>query len=778
MSSAPTGSPIQKVLAALSGVVEDGDGKWKAYCPIHESDGGQHDPSLYVTEASDGKVLTHCMVCGDNAPTPKIVHALGMTMSELFPDHSKFAKRDKKNGRPSGMKKISEFQYRDADGIVVYKTERWESPDGDRKTFSQSRPNGQGGWHPGTRGIERVLYRLPELIATPKDQPVYIVEGEKKVECLVKWGLTATCNVGGAGKWKKEYGKFFRGRPVIILPDNDPVNQETGRKPGIDHARDIIESMKEIAASVRVLELPGLPPKGDIVDWIADGGTLPKLLELLQQPDAGTADAVVVAAGGEATQSPDDPEIVGMDPLALRAGDRSLNDIANGRRLVKKHGKDIRFCHPWGKWIVWDGKRWKVDDTGEVHRRAKDVSGDLWEECGKLRNDVSDMMRAKINGFCRSTASSSGLGRMAECAASEPGAQILPGQLDANPWLLNVQNGTIDLQTGELRPHCQDDLLTKISPVVFDPDAVCPRWEGFLVSVFEKPEMIAYLQRLCGYWATGVIREQSLPILWGHGSNGKTTFLNAIMEVLGKDYAMKSPSNFLMAKVNDAHPTDKADLFGRRMVTCSETEDGKRLDESLVKELTGDEPIRARRMREDFWEFNPTHKILLVTNHLPRIRGTDHGIWRRIRRIPFIKKYWNPAIGETGPEELRQDDTLKDDIKNEYQGVLSWIIRGTLSWLHDGEQAPSEVAGSTGEYRSQQDVLGTFVEELCSKDQNAVCEAAELYKTYKKWADETGEYCLPQRQFGMAMTERGFERYKNNGVWYRGICLATSVAFE
>lgn len=767
-------SPIQKVLEKLTGVVENGEGKWKAYCPLHEADGGQHDPSLHVAEASDGKVLFRCMVCGDSAPAAKFVHALDMTMSELFPEHSKFTRQDKKNGRHSGMKKTAEFLYRDADGIVVYKTERWESIDGERKTFSQSRPNGQGGWLPTVKGIEKVLYRLPELIATSKDQPVYIVEGEKKVECLVKWGLTATCNVGGAGKWKREYGKFFRGRPVIILPDNDPINPETGRKPGIDHARDIINSLKEIAASVRVLELPGLPPKGDIVDWIAAGGTLPKLLELLQQPD--TATESIAAAGSK--DGDGESEIAEMDPLALKIGDRALNDIANGKRLVKKHGKDIRFCHPWGKWLVWDGKRWNVDDTGEVHRRAKDVSGDLWEESGKLRNDVSDVMRAKIFGFCRSTASSNGLGRMAECAASEPGAQILPSQLDANPWLLNVQNGTIDLQTGELRPHCQDDLLTKISPVEFNTDAVCPRWEGFLVSVFEKPELIAYLQRLCGYWATGVIREQSLPILWGHGSNGKTTFINAIMEVLGKDYAMKSPSNFLMAKTNDAHPTDKADLFGRRIVICSETEDGKRLDESLVKELTGDEPIRARRMREDFWEFTPTHKILLVTNHLPHIRGTDLGIWRRIRRIPFVKTFWNPDAGESGPDELKQDETLKDDIKAEHQGILSWIIRGTLSWLHDGEQAPPEVNGSTGEYRAQQDVLGAFIDDLCSQDQNSVCEAAELYKAYKKWSENNGEYAKPQRQFGMAMSERGFERYRRNGVWYRGICLSSSVAFE
>jgi putative DNA primase/helicase len=296
--------------------------------------------------------------------------------------------------------------------------------------------------------------------------------------------------------------------------------------------------------------------------------------------------------------------------------------------------------------------------------------------------------------------------------------------------------------------------------------------------VFGSQEMVSYLQRLCGYWATGVIREQSLPILWGHGSNGKTTFLNAIMEVFGSDYAMKSPSNFLMAKTSDSHPTDKADLFGRRVVICSETEDGKRLDEPLVKELTGDEPIRARRMREDFWEFTPTHKILLVTNHLPRIRGTDHGIWRRIRRVSFAKKFWNPDIGETGPPELKQDPTLKDDIKAEHQGILSWIIRGTLAWLHDGEQAPVDVRGSTGEYRAEQDVLGSFLAETCLQDKAVCCEASDLYKAYKKWTEENGEYCLPQRQFGMAMTERGFDRYRNNGFWYRGVCLSTSVGFD
>lgn len=754
--------PVADFLSLLRGVVEVGDGRWKAYCPLHEADGGSHDPSLHITDDRDKGCLLHCFVCGEEKKV-QIVHAAGSTMAKLFPQRQGRGRKSKSKGR-----RTAEYIYRDAEGIVVYRAERWEK-DG-QKTFSQSRPNGQGGWASGVKGIQRVLYKLPELIKAPPGSTVFVVEGEKKVDALNAWGLIATCNVGGAGKWNKSYSRYLEGHDVVILPDNDPVNIETGRRTGYEHARDIIVSTQSVAKSIRILELPGLPPKGDIVDWIRLGGTLPQLLKLLEAPVDSTALSTIVIEKTEKMVS----AIQDMDPLDLRLAD-SRTDAGNARRLVRDHGQDMKYCHPWKSWLVWDGKRWKVDDTGEATRRAMSVADKIWTELRAFAKDIDEQTFMKIQNHAKSTSGIYGISNMLECAASLLGSQILPKQLDADPMLLNVANGTIDLRTGELKDHCREDLITKIAPTEFNVDAECPAWEKFIRDIFVSEDLVGYVRRLCGYWSTGVIREQILPVLFGTGSNGKTTFLNGIMKTLGSDFTMKAPADFLMLKRGDTHPTDKADLFGMRFVACSETDEGKRLAESMVKELTGDEELRVRRMRENFWQFTPTHKIALITNHKPIIRGTDHGMWRRIRLIPFSQQFWNPDKGETGPAELRQDATLKDRIEQEHSGILTWIVRGCIEWAQIGEKAPPEVDAGTSEYKSSQDILGSFLDEVCDIGPSYVVQASDIYRAYKKWTDENGEYCVSQRVFGASITERGFVKHRNNGVWYIGIKLAEEL---
>ena len=465
-------APRDKLLPLLNGVVENGQNKWKACCPIHEADGQSHSPSLENTEKPDGTLLLHCFPCGPEVRAARFCHAVGLTMSDLYADHGK------RPGRKDSIgKKVADYVYRDAQGCIAYRAERWMNGDG-AKTFTQSRPNGQGGWVPGVKGIERVPYRLPELIASAADgATVFIVEGEKKVEALVKWGLVATCNVGGAGKWNKEFStRYLNGRDVVILPDNDPLDPETGRSPGFDHAAKVLECTKPVAKSVRVIELPGLPPKGDVIDWIDAGGTLSKLLAILSSVGTSSDATALIESRHQAAAA----TVQQMSPLDLRLPE-AMTDLANARRLVQMHGKNLRWCQPWKAWIVWDGKRWRVDQTLEVERLATAVSDWLWEEMRRVGKDVSDTLFQKVSQFVKHSSNRTPVEKMLATARGLPECKISPDEFDCNPMLLNVANGTIDLSNGELQPHNQTDLITQLAPTTFDIDAACPDWKRFLL---------------------------------------------------------------------------------------------------------------------------------------------------------------------------------------------------------------------------------------------------------------------------------------------------------
>lgn len=740
-------------LAKLAVVSREGD-KATCYCPVHEPDGAAagHNASLSVSIGDKGVIL-HCFA---GCLPASVAHATGTRFSELFirDDRGPGGRRK----RPRG-KKVAEYDYRDAEGVLLFQTVRMEHDDGS-KDFVGRRPNGEGGWLWSLKGVQRVLYRLPELVASAADkaQPVFVPEGEKKVDAVREWGLTATCNAfGSQKKWTKENAACLNGRHVVILPDND--------EPGLQHALDVAEILRGIAASIKIVNLPDLPPKGDVCDWKAAGGTKQQFLEIVERATGESVDVAKVAAEQDQEKKRE------SDPLNIEHPD-FRNDIGNGKRLIKAHGQDLRFCHPWDKWLIWDGRRWKIDDTAEAYRRAKSIPVELRKQLRTMAGNISETMYAKIAAFVDRSSTIGHIDRLLQSASSEPGCQVLPNELDARPWYLNCQNGTVDLRTGQMHMHDRGDLLTKISPTAFDPEATCQTWERLVLSLFGgDAAMVSYVQRLCGYWATGIVREQILPILHGSGANGKTTFLNAIMEVLGQDFAIKGAAEFLMAKRNDVHPTEKADLFGRRLVVCSETQEGRRLAESLVKELTGTERVRARRMREDFWEFEPTHKIVLCTNHKPIISGTDLGIWRRMRLIPFTVKFWDEETGESGPEWLKQDKNLPTTIREEYPGILTWIVKGCLEWLHDGEGLPQPIREETAQYKASQDVIGSFLESCCVTGEYFSINATELYSAYKAWCELNGEFFVNQRRFGMSMTERGHEKHRSNGILYRKITL-------
>ncbi|MDP9480042.1 MAG: phage/plasmid primase, P4 family, partial [Actinomycetota bacterium] len=438
-------------------------------------------------------------------------------------------------------------------------------------------------------------------------------------------------------------------------------------------------------------------------------------------------------------------EFLAWESFTTRDGRRNypLSDLGNGERLADRYRGNVRYCHPLRRWFVWEGTRWRPDDTGEVVRRAKATVRGIYEEATTAEDDAK---AKEVSKWAGKSQAKERIGAMISLAESEPGIPVTTDQLDRDRGLLNVRNGTIDLSTGRLKPHDPRDLITKLAGTSYDPNAVCPTWDAFLRRVLPSEALRRFVQRLVGYALTGDVSEQILPFLYGSGANGKSVFINAIMEALG-DYAQQAAPELLTAK-GHSHPTELADLKGARFVASIEVEDGKRLAESLVKQLTGGDRIKARRMREDFWEFDPTHKVFLVANHRPVVAGTDYAIWRRIKMIPF---------GVTIPEDER-DPHLLEKLRSELSGILAWAVRGCLDWQREGLGEPKEVKAATDEYKVEQDVLATFIEEACVVDPEASDTAGNLYSAYVEWCEETGESPETQRKFGTRLREKGFER--------------------
>jgi len=420
-----------------------------------------------------------------------------------------------------------------------------------------------------------------------------------------------------------------------------------------------------------------------------------------------------------------------------------LTDLGNARRLVARHGQGLRRCHPWGMWLAWDGRRWQRDDSGEVFRRGKDVVRAIYAEASACADEEQRKALAKHAAKCEADGKVRAMLSMAE---SEPELVVRPEDFDRNPWLLTVGNGTIDLRTGMLRAHQHEDLITKLAPVISDPEATAPTWERFLRRIFaDNLEMIAFLQRAVGYSLTGSTREQAWFLLHGPGANGKTTFLRVMTDLLG-EYAAWTPTQTLLAKRGEHVENDLARLRGARLVAAVEAEGGRRLAEALVKQLTGGDAVTARFLYGEYFEFVPTFKLWFGTNHKPEIRGTDHAVWRRIRLIPFTV---------TIPE-AEQDRELPEKLRTEFPGILSWAVQGCLQWQQQGLGVPEPVRKATADYREAMDIIGAFLDECCAVDPEARAGATDLYQAYVKWCEEGKERPESQQRFGEALTERGY----------------------
>jgi putative DNA primase/helicase len=461
-------------------------------------------------------------------------------------------------------------------------------------------------------------------------------------------------------------------------------------------------------------------------------------------------------------------------------------DYGNAERLIERHGADLKYSPHMKAWFIWDGVKWSKDETSGIYRRALETMRIFGKEAGetlekikkeltsKSSDDITkkekDELKEKIKmaekrcGFAKASENKSKLEAMIVLAGTVQGMPITIDQLDKDKYLINLKNGTYDLKKKELREHRREDLITKVTNAEYSSTASAPRWKQFISEVMDNDkEMVGYIQRVCGLLLSGDTSEEHLFIPYGSGGNGKSKFMAALLHVLG-DYGQQAPASLLMAKRTDkSGPNpDLVRIRGARLVSTSETESGKSLDEGLVKTLTGNDLITTRDLYEGNVSFRPEAKFFVSTNHKPLIKGTDNGIWRHVLLIPF----------EVSFKGKQKDPRLEEKLIAEANGILNWMIEGFHMWEESGVEPPEKIVAATAGYREEMDSLGSFFDDCCLLHPEAKAPIKDLYAAYQVWCMEEGERTISNKLFKQRLEERGIEQKKSGSSrFWKGIGL-------
>jgi len=702
-------------------------------CPAH----ADHDPSLEVWRQENGWLELKCYAHCDRGA---ILAALGITNKDLGPDKPV---RDKREIAKT-------YDYHDADGNVVFQAVRYVP-----KQFAQRRPSGNGGWvwglsageyvqgvdgdwyrakaeSKGTRRkfgtVKRQLYHLPEVLeAVRENKFIFLTEGEKDTDRLRELGFKATTAAGGAkSRWEPQYTRALAEARVIILPDNDAAGRECTQK--------LLRELPNAA----VLELPGLPPAGDVSDWLENGGTPTELRRLTRE------------AWDKPRPAPEPDQAAPCefgDPLVVET--TLCTDVQAATRFAEMAGGAVRWVPEFG-WLVWDSTRWRRDAAGVVFALAEGVGQKFRELAPQYRNPEAARVLFK---WARTCESSRGIANFLQLAQHRLAREV--EQFDTDPLVLNTPAGTLSFQGADMprvRPHAQTDNLTKCTVAAWEPDAAAPRWCAFLEEILPNPDVRAFVRRAAGYSLLGTTREQCFFLCHGSGCNGKSTFLSVLLKVIGPDYALQCAAETFMQQRSDRIRADLARLRGIRFVSAIETSENRRLDEAMVKAMTGGDALVAEHKYKEPFQFFPEFKFWLATNHRPRIHDASHAMWRRVRLIPF----------EVTIPEDRRDPDLEAKLLEEAPGILAWLAAGAAEYLLSGLKAPAAVTAATDEYRNEEDVLGKFLEDVCVVAPTARVSKRDLHETYTKWCEDNGEKPLSQGVFSRKIAGKGFDQYREH----------------
>lgn len=720
----------------------------KAICPCHR------DKEASLSINYDKKECKTLIYCHAGCETREILDKVNLKITDLF-DKELIKKA---SGNRTNIEAI--YPYRNEKGDTVFEKVRFKG-----KKFSQRRYvndcvvwgleagthyetfKGSNNWSMKKRegveskefqGIEPIIYNLPEVIRAVKNQQlIFIVEGEKDADNLAKLGLIATTSFDGASKskqkqkWRESYNKYFKNANVILIPDND--------EPGKAHMENVAINLEEYAASIKIIELEDLQEKQDITDWLGEGNTKEKLFRIIENT----------------------PKWINAKINILNY---NFSDVGNAERLIALHGRNIKFNPLLQKWMIWSGKHWEIDENLKIERLAKDVIKRIQAAGDKIKVDDEGMEKYKkqIKSFVLKSENDGRIKAMLNQSKSQMG--VILRNTDEDIFKLNVFNGTLNLKTGELESHNRKDNITKLIDIKYSPKTKCDNWLNFLDKIFQgDKELIDYIHKTIGYSLTGDMTEQCFYMCYGGGANGKSTFLNTIQRILG-DYGDSLKGSSLMIKRNDDGARgDLAKLKSKRFVIASELNEGQTFDESLLKALTGGDIVPVRYLYGEEFPLKPQFKLWIGTNEKPKVKGTNLGIWRRVRLIPFF---------HTFKDEEKDPDFYEKFIEPELEGILNWAVEGCLLWQREGIEIPKKVMMAVEEYQSEMDSIGRFIEECCILGADYTAKASHLYDFYVKWCIENREHELSNVKFGKKITEKGFNKAKKkNGIFYDGIGL-------
>lgn len=797
-----------EILDRFSGVSEHDDGGYIALCPAHSDS----DPSLRIWRGDDNKVRLTCRVgCKPDA----IIKAAGLSWPDLFNAEGEGATVPKEKPAIVGVAqtaalmgyvddardRLSAAASEGASKALDYIADRfgmdeetayelgigYHGPETDDRFPYLSRsfkayprvtvplcdfrgvPRGlQGRDISGACPGRWVSLRNPEGFRWAP-YGVFRGQGGYGVTLVTEGpgdGLTAV-SVGydvvmvrgaalvGNPELLAELAEGLRGTMVIACGDVDNAGQGFNRT--------LAEGLKPYGIQVFALEIPKLGPKTDLTEWRE---SQPQTFALSLHKAVKAAKPVVDQheAVREAV-SEELAEATGADVVSRDQGNEAARilagllerygdtDAMNAHALVAWSDGRIKYAPGLG-YYVWNGRTWvrsEVRVRQEIHRM-----GAALVLAGKVKEARGFTMTTRINDL------------MTELR-SVPTVYVEASDFDNRPDLLSFRNGTVELRTGKLRPHSPADMLTYCLDIDYDPDAQCPRWEQFLTEVFpDNPDLVPYMQRIIGYGITGYTDEQCFCVLWGKGANGKSVLTDTLSSVF-RTISKTTPFATFEEKANGGIPNDIAALRGSRLVMASEGESGKPMSEAVLKRVTGKDMIAARFLRQEFFEFKPSFLLMLATNHKPKFRGQDEGLWRRVKMIPFTRYF--------APHE--RDYSLDKKLEAEAQGIAAWAVRGAVAWFAEGLQDPESISSATREYKETSDALAGFFPGTLVKDDSARMDGSEAFNAYLDWCEAEN---LPakerwtRRAFYGAMEERGITRTRTaKGMALVGIRLASQA---